>query len=151
MIWNWELQLNITITFFFRILCGFCILGSFIWNTHYNDEMIASLSIPKRPSKIGEVYKIYLVFPWWCLITFHLFCQDTLEDLASSGMQVRSFWGYSLTNDPNEYIQKIDKNFAVIDPSEHENFMKNVFNGEAVEMSNRIYYDYLLRNNYTNE
>ena len=74
-----------------------------------------------------------------------------MEDLASSGMQVRSPWGYSLTNDPNEYIQKIDKNFAVIDPSEHVISMKNVFNGEAVEMQSRIYYDYLLRNNYTNE
>ena len=79
------------------------------------------------------------------------FCQDTLEQLASSGMQVRLPWGYSLTNDPNEYIQKIDENFAVIDASEHAKSMKNVFNGEAVEMQSRIYYDYLLRNNYTNE
>ena len=61
MIGNQELGINLS--FFFRILCGFCILGSFIWNSYYNDEMIASLSIPIRPSKIGEVYKIHLVYP----------------------------------------------------------------------------------------
>ena len=79
------------------------------------------------------------------------FCQDTLEDLASSGMQVRSPWGYNLTNDPNEYIEQIDENFAVIDPSEHVNSMKTVQTGEAAELQSRIYYDYLIRNNYTNE
>ena len=66
-------------------------------------------------------------------------------------MQVRSPWGYSLTNDPNEYIEQIDEKFAVIDPSEHVNSMKTVQTGEAAELQSRIYFDYLIRKHYTNE
>ena len=75
-----------------------------------------------------------------------------MEKLASSGIRVRSPWaGYNLTNDPNEYIQQIDKNFITIDPSEHVNSMKTVQTGEAAELQSRIYFDNLIRSNYTDE
>ena len=75
-----------------------------------------------------------------------------MEKLASSGIEVRSPWaGYNLTNDPNKYIQQIDENYIIIDPSEHVDSMKTVQTGEAAELQSRIYFDYLIRNNYTDE
>ena len=66
-----SLQMQFTVLLkFFRILYGFCVIGSFIWNTHYQDEMIASLSVPKRPSQIGNALKIKLLHKESIYITF---------------------------------------------------------------------------------
>ena len=66
-------------------------------------------------------------------------------------MLVESPWGYNLSNNPNEFIQRIKENFAVINPAEEAVSMKRVANGEIGQLQSRLYFDYLIRSNFTNQ
>ena len=69
--------------------------------------------------------------------------------MAALNKWIESEYAWNLTNNPNEYVQQIQKKLRVIDMSEDAASLKKAVNGEIIKLQSRLFYDFLIRKNYT--
>ena len=71
--------------------------------------------------------------------------------MASLDMRIESEFAWDLTNHPNDYVQQIDQDLVTIDISEDANSYKKAFNGEILKLQSRLFFDYVIRKNWTDK
>ena len=69
--------------------------------------------------------------------------------MAALNRWIESEFAWNLTNHPNEYVQQIKKKLRVIDTSEDAASLKKAVNGEIIKLQSRLFFDFLIRKNYT--
>ena len=69
--------------------------------------------------------------------------------MAALNRWIESEFAWNLTNNPNEYVQQIKKKLRVIDMSEDAASLKKAVNGEIIKLQSRLFFDFLIRKNYT--
>ena len=69
--------------------------------------------------------------------------------MAALNKWIEAEFAWNLTNNPNEYVQQIQKKLRVIDMSEDAASLKKAVNGEIIKLQSRLFYDFLIRKNYT--
>ena len=66
-------------------------------------------------------------------------------------MRIESEFAWDLTNHPNDYVQQIDQDLVIIDISEDASSYKKAFNGEILKLQSRLFFDYVIRKNWTDQ
>ena len=71
--------------------------------------------------------------------------------MANLNKRIESEYAFNLTNHPNEHVNQIEQNLVNIDITEDTKSYQKAHKGEILKFQSRLFFDYVIRKNWTDQ
>ena len=71
--------------------------------------------------------------------------------MANLNKRIESEYAFNLTNHPNDHVMQIEQNLVNIDITEDANSYQKAYKGEILKFQSRLFFDYVIRKNWTDQ